>query len=89
MTFNEWWEGLCISGLLVPSHPDKASAQLAWTHQQQRIVELEAERETMIYLVRELYYMACLCPSDAIPDGYDFYTPLEIAGALLREGEKG
>ena len=45
-----------------------------------RIAGLEA-------LGRELYYMACLCPSDLLPGDYDFCTPLEQAEALLREVE--
>lgn len=47
--FDEWWENLCISGLLVPSHPDKASAKLAWTHQQARIDALTEAAQNVVW----------------------------------------
>ena len=49
------------------------------------IANLQARIEELTKLIGELYYIACLCPADRIPDDYDFFTPLEQAETLLRE----
>jgi hypothetical protein len=46
--FEKWWDDLCKEGILIPSHPDKASAQLAWLHQQARIDALSEPTGEMI-----------------------------------------